>query len=310
MIDYHSVDLNSILNAILVQENVRNASLIQPADYNEATGHDTNMKSIQKKLKTYFPDLIFSDQYQTYQGVIVSKQSYNGQEISLQRMGEILGYPCVQDFNNYNNKEEVSYLIEINVVFEDGTVEQLIANGCKNIDKKSAFDAIAKKMEHALKKPQYNKMLEGREIKQVDVFVEKTIPTKVLVEKLSTNQPLDREDKDKVINIIYNFGFSMEMQFFFRANFEYDNPVHKGFLLGLILLERNYILSPFIPLQNYPEQDKKLQGILEKWEEEIMQLLKRTKMKKRSAARSKATKSKASNSKTTNSKTLKKYNSI
>lgn len=75
MSKYDSIDLNNIINSILVEEGIRNALLIQPADYDESNDTNPKMTAIQEKIKFLFPDLIFSKDYNIYQGVIVSKKA-------------------------------------------------------------------------------------------------------------------------------------------------------------------------------------------------------------------------------------------
>ena len=212
MSTYNSIDLDNILNAILVVEDVRNACLIQPADYDEAKGSDLRMMKIKEKIKSYFPVLIFSENYNIYQGTIVSKKSYDGEEVSFNKMGEILGYPCYQDFQNYNKNDDITYTIEINVGFENGHSQQIIANVCKSKEQESAFKKIAKKAEIVLKKPEYSEFFntEGG-IKNVAVFLRSEIPTKFLIDKLIANKSFDREEKDAIENILYNRGPRIEM---------------------------------------------------------------------------------------------------
>jgi hypothetical protein len=58
------IGIENVLNSILVNENIRPAMLIQPADYGEATGNDPETKSIVNEIKTYFPDLKPSENYE------------------------------------------------------------------------------------------------------------------------------------------------------------------------------------------------------------------------------------------------------
>jgi hypothetical protein len=95
------IDIDVILNCILVNETVRPAMLVQPQDYGEATGKDPKTKSILEVIKRHFPQLLHSKNYKTYQGIIISKTDYNGEQISLERMGKILGYPCYKNFTPF-----------------------------------------------------------------------------------------------------------------------------------------------------------------------------------------------------------------
>ena len=100
----YDFNIDVILNCILVNENVRPAMLVQPADYKEANHEGPKMKYIIEGIQKMFPYLIVSSQYENYQGVIISKMNYNGKkDISLVEMGKLLGYPCYQDFDATNN---------------------------------------------------------------------------------------------------------------------------------------------------------------------------------------------------------------
>lgn len=108
------------------------------------------------------------------------------------------------------------------------------------------------------------------------------IPVDSIINKLINNKSLTNGDKDRIENILYNFGFEISMnnepdiQKYFREKFQYSNPVHKGILLGLLLNEKNNLLEPFIPLQKFPEQDKKVIEITKNWENDLINLLKKT----------------------------------
>jgi len=271
------IGIENVFNSILVNENVRPAMLVQPANYNEATGKDSKTKSIIEAIKKQFPTLLFSEDYKTYQGVIISKTDYNGQEISLERMGEILGYPCYQDFNAID-PTHISYSIDIYVKQKNtNEITYLFSNVCKdetNIDK---FKSFADKAKIALNKKEYKDILNGIEIDKVGVEIEKIIPTQAIINKLINNIQLQQDELNKIQNILFNFGFSMELQLYFLENFQYTNPIHKGILLSLLVNEVNDTLSPFTPLQNYPEQKKHVYKIIEAWEKELIDILERTK---------------------------------
>jgi hypothetical protein len=270
------IGIENVLNAILVNENVRPAMLVQPANYNEATGKDPKTKSIIEAITKHFPTLLLSEDYQTYQGVIISKTQYNSQEISLERMGEILGYPCYKDFNTID-PTHISYSINVYVKQKNSneTIE-LFSNICKDETNIKYFKTFADKAKIALNKKEYHDMLNGIEIDKVDVEIEKIIPTQAIINKLINNIQLQQDELNKVQNILFNFGFSMELQLYFLEKFQYTNPIHKGILLSLLTNEVNNTLSPFTPLQNYPEEKTQVYKIIEAWEKELIDILERT----------------------------------
>ena len=270
------IGIENVLNAILVNENVRPAMLVQPANYNEATGKDPKTKSIIEAITKHFPTLLLSEDYQTYQGVIISKTQYNSQEISLERMGEILGYPCYKDFNAID-PTHISYSIDVYVKLKNSneTIE-IFSNICKDETNIEKFKTFAEKAKIALNKTEYKSILNGLEIDKVVVEIEKIIPTQAIINKLINNIQLQQDELNKVQNILFNFGFSMELQLYFLEKFQYANPIHKGILLSLLTNEVNNTLSPFTPLQNYPEEKTQVYKIIETWEKELIDILERT----------------------------------
>ena len=112
------------------------------------------------------------------------------------------------------------------------------------------------------------------------------IPVDSIINKLINNKSLTNNDKDKIENILYNLGFDSgfesepDIQKYFREKFQYSNPIHKGILLGLLLNEKNNLLEPFIPLQKFPKEDKKVLEITKKWQNDLINLLKKTEQSK------------------------------
>lgn len=273
-----NVDKISLLNAILVNENIRPAMLVQPADNDESTGEDPKTKSILNAIKTEFPELLQSGNYETYQGIIISKVDYNGKtDISLEDMGQILGYPCYTDFNTIN-PNDTSFSITVYAYIKNGRKIPLLANQCKDETKKDIFKQFAVKASEVFAMEKYKKKLESIEIDKIDVEIVKTVSTQSIIDKLIENENLDKYDTDKILNILFNSGFSMELQFYFIDKFQYNNPIHKGILLDLLVRENHNILSPFFPLQEYPEQDKELAVIIESLEKDLIDLLEKTKL--------------------------------
>lgn len=260
------------LNAILVNENIRPAMMIQPIDY----GKKTKTNKMIDFIKHYFPNLIFSENYEDYQGIIVSKTNYNERtDISSGVMGQLLGYPCFQDFDHIDSKK-ISYNIDVNVELEDGTILQLFANKCLDKTKIDEFNDFVVEAKIAFAKEEYKGVL-GIEVKNVFLTVEQNIPTQIIIDDIVENKPLDEDKMKKIKNIMYNFGFSTSFLLFIDKNFQYTNLVHRGILLGLLMNEMNNLLSPFLPLHKYLEQDKQVHKMIEDWEKDLTRVLERTK---------------------------------
>jgi hypothetical protein len=273
------LDIDIILNCILVNENVRPAMLVQPADYKEATHKDPKTKSIIEGINKMFPHLILSTDYEKYQGVIISKTNYNGKKnISLEEMGKILGYPCYRDFDNIDD-DKISYSISIYVKDNNNNRIQIFPNKCKDETNIQEFNILINKAKIAFAKRDYNEILNGFEVKEIYVESLPNVPTQTIINKLLKNEKLEQNEIDKVQNILFNFGFSMELQFYFLDNFQYNNPIHKGILLELLLKDKHDTLSPFFPLQNYPKQSKEVDEIIEEWEKDLLNILEKTAIK-------------------------------
>jgi len=249
------------LNLVLVEENVRPAMLIQPADYREASGKDPKTKTILDAVRLRFPSLILSECYNTYQGILVSKQSYDGQDISLERMGEILGYPCFREFCQ-------PHLYSIHVNVHSSTVTELFANGSTHCQIE-AFQAFATKATQVLQKYQYN-------VDRIEVVVHRIVPTQVLMNKILGQKELTKEELDHLQNVMFNFGFSFEMQWYVAEKVQFHNPVHCGILLSLLAREKNDTLSPFFPLQNYPAQQAQVDELTHAWERDLISLFEKS----------------------------------
>ena len=279
-----SKEIENILNAILVNEGVRSAMLIQPADYNEGTGNNTKTLSIVKKIKKLFPKLLSSNNYKIYQGTIISKKSYDDKDkvISLENMGKILDYPCFNDFETLN-RDEPLFALELIVSYNDTSYNDkeipLFTNICKDkktIDKFNVLSANAfivltnEKNKGILNEIKINK------INKVYVNIENIIPTQYIINKLMTKKKLSDEEIKVITNVFYNMGFSDKL---LEYEFQYNNPIHKGILLDLLLKDKYDVLSPFYPLQKYPEQKKEVDKITIELENALIDILDKTKTK-------------------------------
>ena len=274
------IGIENLLSAILVKERVRPAMLLQPANYKEATGKDPKTKSILKAIQENFPELKYSKKYEKYQGIIISHKNYDNQNVSLKRMGEILGYPCANEFESLDTETQDTYTIELEASLHTETRIQLFVNVCKSTDKKTEFEELAKKAKIVFDKEEYKKMLGKMSVDSIKVNIFKNISIKTLINKLVKNEILSKEEIDKILNILYNLGFEIEFQFLFQDHFDYKNPLHRGILLSLLINYKDNILEPFVPLQKYPEQDKKVYEITEKWGKDLIDVIEKTKIVK------------------------------
>ena len=275
-----SKDIGNMLNAILVNEGVRSAMLIQPPDYNERTGKDKKTLSIVNNIKKQFPELLSSDNYKIYQGTIISKKSYDDKVLSLENMGEILDYPCFNDFETLN-REEPLFMLELMVSYNDSSYNDkelpLFTNICKDkktIDKFNVLSANAFRVLTNEKNKGILNEIKINKINKVYVNIENIIPTQYIINKLMTKKKLSDEEIKVITNVFYNMGFSDKL---LEYEFQYNNPIHKGILLDLLLKDKYDVLSPFYPLQKYPEQKKEVDKITIELENALIDILDKTK---------------------------------
>jgi len=264
------MEIGNILNAILVNEGVRSAMLIQPSDYKERTGTDTKTLSIVNKIKKLFPDLVSSDNYTTYQGTIISKKSFDGKVI--ENMGKILDYPCFNDFETLN-RDEPLFDLQLKVSYND-TELQLFNNICKDKKTVDKFNSLSTKAFRALTNKKYNGILNGIKINKVYVNIELIIPTQHIINKLITKKNLSKEEIYVIIGVLYNMGFSDKL---LEYEIQYNNPIHKGILLDILVKSKHDVLSPFYPLQEYPKQQKVVDKITIELENALIEILDKTK---------------------------------
>lgn len=278
MTSIKKIGISNILNAILVNEDIRPAMLIQPADYNERTGKDKKTLAIVNGIKKLFPELLkSSDNYEIYQGTIISKKSYDTQDISLENMGNILGYPCYKDFETLDRDNlTFNFSLVVNVSFNDNTENiSLFNNICKDKKTYEVFKKLANKALKVLKKEIYKEKFSEININRIYVHVDTIIPTQYVINNLIANKTISNEEIDKITNVLSNMDFSDKLS---KYNFQYNNPIHKGILLDLLLKEQYDTLSPFYPLQNYPDQQDEINEITVNLENSLIDILDRTKV--------------------------------
>ena len=263
----HEIGLSEYMNCVLVQENVRNAMMIQSIDYGENTLGPITQRKL-KAISTNFPDLIQS----SLEGnVIISKTKYDEKDITEKKLGEILGYPSVDNLN------DLQYCISINAEFEDKSVQ---IYGMKSKDGESKDESkdgesngyqmlIAKKAFAVLK------MDPNLEIKDVKVIIKKDINPESIIDKLISYKTLTDGEIDEIGNYLYNTGFSDLIMY----TFEYDNPVHIGILCTLISYFINDPIMAFAPLQRFPNEYKRSDEIVKKLEANIINTLNGTRRK-------------------------------
>jgi hypothetical protein len=230
-----------LLNVILVKEGVRNAMLIQPQDYQEEDENGPKTSIILSEITNKFPELIFTLNYRPWQGIIVSKKSYDFLgRISLEKMGQILGYPCYEDFKVKNPEE--SYSIRINANY-NGKNFELFTNLCLSTSKLEKFKEIAKKAEIALNK--------NGIICTTSVLLNKVPSYNSVIQELLSDNEISKEYIDFINNEFWNNFTYRESGILpdFCYKIDYSNKIHRGMVIAFLLNFKHDKLSVFYPLK-------------------------------------------------------------
>jgi hypothetical protein len=270
----NSIGLEEYMNSVLVTKGVRPAFMIQPPDYEEKTAEDKITKKKLQNIKKQFPDLF---QQVTDHGIIISKKPININETSYnQDIGKILGYPCYRDFNSIlTNKDKISitYGVFVNLKYIPGLTNynrsiQLFADRCIDKSTYKIHEEIRNKIETILNS---DKIIGGI-LDNVELNEEIQIPTSYILSKLIKGDKLNDSEMDELENIIYNLGFSSELQQKIR-DINLENPFYRGIITSLLSYDMNNPLEAFFPLQKFPEEDEKVTKITDDWEKLLLEIL-------------------------------------
>lgn len=270
-----NIGLDELLNCILVQNDVRPAMLIQPADYEEATYKDPKTAAKLKAIKHQFPDLIQS----VVDGgeVFIAKRAIKPETIKENAsMGKILGYPCYADYQyTLDNKDAIKVGIDIHVELKPGFDKdsvQILGYMCRDERFFAESQAFAKACEKVLTAdPIVGKVIIG-------VYAKKDIimPIKYLINKLVNNEAISRSEGHAIINHLWNLGFPEdEGEAITRINYQFHNPVHRGMLISLLTICDNNQMEPFWPLQ-YRKEQHAVDKISATWALELLRTFSKT----------------------------------
>jgi len=270
----NEIGLNNLVNIILVLENIRPAFLIQPVDYGETSHNDPKTRDILKCIKYNFPNLIHSFTYETYQGIIISKSNYNDRyDIDNTEIGKILGYPCYLEFDNLDRNNE-TYSITVMVKFMDGKEIDVFTNVCKDLTNLIIFEKIAHQSKEVLiNNTEYNKLFGYNKVIDVYVKYNKILSHQSIINKLLSNVKIEKDDMFLISNIFYNNDYNDSIISKIMETLQYDNPIHIGILLNILINDKNDILSPFYPLYKYPNERTNIKIISENLSDDLLFIL-------------------------------------
>jgi len=280
-----TIGLDVYMNSVLVQNGLRNAMLIQPADYKESVSTDPVTAGKLKALKKAFPELVQSD---IAGETIISKKPYKNTNIKINEdMGKILGFPCAADYTyTLDHPDEPKTSIEILVNLKPGGNDeyiQIVVYVCRDDRSFIIAQDFAEKAEKILKADP----IVGKIVDSVTASKSVTMPPKYLISQLLSNKLINQADQDEIMNYIWNLGLENAPSY----NYDLKNPVHRGILVGLLSVYDNNPIEPFYPLQ-YRKEHKKVDEITAQWDAALQTIFKqkggkRSSFSKRSTRKSK-----------------------
>jgi hypothetical protein len=65
-------------------------------------------------------------------------------------------------------------------------------------------------------------------------------------------------------------GFSDKLQDYIEYETDFNNQIHRGILIGLLTQSKHDILEPFCPLDEHPKEENRVNNIILKWENLII----------------------------------------
>jgi hypothetical protein len=265
--------IGEYINTILVEKGGRKAFMIQPPDYNERTAKDNITKQKLEIIHKYFPNL---HQTITDWGIIITKYKLNPNSIKDDSdIGKILGYPCYKEYNKVRTSINNTFAFDIIVNLKSSAnlknyKNKIILFTDRCLDKSTYIEheTIKNKIENILKKDE----VIGNLLESVELGFDTVINVNVLLSKIKSNKKLNKEEMDELLNLLYNLGFSIELQFAV-SDLDMDNPFNRGIISTLLTYYMNNPLEAFFPLQQFPEHHTILFKKEQEWEKSLIQLL-------------------------------------
>ena len=261
------------IHCAIINNGTRKAWLIQDIDYSSE-----DMAIVLDYIKTNYSCLVveyYIGNYYISKDIldIAKKQSTMNKDQFDCYLGKILGYTC--------KLEKIRYTYDI--VCSMGSIYgtnkyNLFSFGCSCVDDKCSSNVkrlvedISKTLSNIVDFRKYNI--------EVNYIREYTYSTSSLIDALiSRPTKISEAEKWEIKNYLYNLCFTEDLHVAaMNLIFQYENPVHIGILIGLLLNYENSLLEPFCPLQKGILKDSldQIDQVTKKWEESIIDKLQRT----------------------------------
>ena len=245
-----TIPIDVLINILLVKNNIRPAMMVQHADYEEQNIYEPKTKNILQYIQNNF-----SEMYIIYnlQGAIISKENIYETSINTDNIGIILGYPCaIQWITEYNTLNISHYTINFCAISKDDEQIILFSNICF-IEIELIKLEFLKIVEHANTILSTNNELCNL-VKIFYITYSQIIDETILIDKLKTKSILLENELSALKNIIWNFGFIKIIDHIEKNNsfIQYNNSIHCGIIISLLIQSKYKPYAVFFPLYEYP----------------------------------------------------------
>jgi hypothetical protein len=273
------------INVYIVQQDGREGYLFQTIDYGEFSFDSPISGEKLKCFKRDFPQLKYTP---CSQGMMISKKEYNPKDLeSDKELARILSFCCALEHAEHSDSDsesdtDASYSFDVIVSLSNGKKITLISNICNTGDDvcENKTRCLANRLKEILMSIPKDSRISMPDISDVS-FVRHThymedYYIKLLSDTNRTDWTIRNDEMTNLENFLYNLGFSEVIQDYLSDGFQFNNPVHRGILIGILTQSKYNVLEPFLPLQEHPNEMKQVDAQTAKWEQLLLYTLKST----------------------------------
>lgn len=261
--DFNLLGPEDYINSLLVVKGIRKAYLIQ--NFSET---DIEIKERIENIQQVFPELqLLTEQNYNYLSLekLTKKQVNNNDKIA-----KILHFECGSSFDTINRDEE--YIVyNIIVTLNNQQVIHLITYICQDDTTYENAEQLTNKIREVIFNHEYLKNI----VEDVKLDMKIISPLSLLVDKIVNPKiRLNEDEIERIREFIYNI-MNEENYRKIVDIIEYNNPIHRGFILSFIATLEFDPLTPLFPIQlsGYMEEIYDLEN---KRTELLVSLLKKT----------------------------------
>ena len=261
--DFNLLGPEDYINSLIVVKGIRKAYLIQ-----NFSDTDIEIKERIENIQQVFPRLqLLINQNYNYLSLekLTKKQVDNNDKIA-----KILHFDCSSSFDTINRDEE--YIVyNIIVTLTNQQVIHLITYICQDDTTYENAEKLTNKIREVIFNHEYLKNI----VKDVELDMKIIQPLSSLVDKIANPKiRLNEDEIERIREVIYNI-MNKENYDKIVDIIEYNNPIHRGFILSFIATLEFDPLTPLFPLQlsGYMEE---IYDIENKRTELLVSLLKKT----------------------------------